>query len=403
MNAERRALWSLRIALPAAAWFTMAGGLGLAFTAALAGLSAAPLRAARRALFRPGLALALSVAAIGWLALSYLWSAYDRPDQALKLVLLTPLFALIPLAASGLGPHTRDQARVYAVFATALALVYFFVETITAGSAAVSYKIAVEGYEADAPETAVLALRTLSRGATAALMLAGPVALMLWRRETPAMRFVAVWIMVLAVIAAAGFDVEANLLALCAGLATGALALAAPRRALQLILIGAAIFVLFAPLIMSALLALIGPELRESLPLTWVWRLEIWDHVVALIAQRPLLGHGLDAARVIDDTTILRGQEIELLPLHAHNAALHIWLEAGAIGAALIAGALAAMARAVERRSPDRDVSAGVAYVLGVWLATVMVGYGVWQEWHHGALALAIAVAMLLEGAREPV
>lgn len=403
MNAQQRALWTLRVALPAAAWFTMAGGLGLAATAALAGLCAAPLRAARRALARPGLALALSIAAIAWITLSYAWSAYDRPDQALKLLILTPLFALVPLAASGLGPQARERARGYAVFTATVALVYFFAEAITGGVGAASYKIAVEGYDADAPSTADFALRTLSRGATAGVLLAGPVALMLWRRETAAMRFAAIGMVVLTVTAAAGFDVDANLLALLAGLAAGGVALAAPRRALQAVLIGAAVFVLFAPLIMSAMVALIGPELRAVLPLSWVWRLEIWDHVVSLISQRPLTGHGLDAARVIDDTAVLRGQEIALLPLHAHNAALHIWLEAGAIGAALIAGALAAMARAVERRSPDRDVGAGVAYVLTVWLATVMVGYGVWQEWHHGALALALAVAMLLEGARDPV
>lgn len=128
--------------------------------------------------------------------------------------------------------------------------------------------------------------------------------------------------------------------------------------------------------------------------------LEIWSFAVDRIAEKPVLGHGLDSGRTLSEVVMLRGMEIERMPIHAHHAGLHIWMETGAIGALLAAAALMALARSAGRSALNAPLSAALGFSGAVWLASVMLGYGVWQEWHHGALAFALGSAFILLRAR---
>jgi len=133
-------------------------------------------------------------------------------------------------------------------------------------------------------------------------------------------------------------------------------------------------------------------------------RIYIWDFVAGRIADKPLLGWGLDSARRMPggqdtvtlgencpDATPVVGQK---LPLHPHNAILQTWLELGAAGIVLGFGGLILTLGTIYARR--RRVVAAVlvaSSVAGTLVA--LVSYGVWQEWFLSALMLSAAVAAL--------
>jgi O-antigen ligase len=331
---------------------------------------------------------------VTWLCVSHLWSPYERADQAYKLALLTPLFVLGAYIGCRLTDEEAGrQARLLSVVAL-LAGGYFLLEALTGGLIGGWIELELEDstYPAEAIRNAKV---TLSRGATAFMMLAGPVALFLWRQDGAWRRGLALTLLAMAAFASASFDVEANILALVFGLIAAGAAQTAPRTTLQVILLGAGVWVLGAPLFMGLGLALMPESVEDSLPLSWAWRLEIWKAVLEQIQQAPLIGHGLDSMRALSDSVLYRDVMIDRLPLHAHNAGLHIWMDAGAIGALLCAATLFAGARAVGRAPLNADQITGLAFVGGIWWVSVLLGYGVYQEWHHAALALGVFAAFL--------
>jgi Lipid A core - O-antigen ligase and related enzymes len=109
-----------------------------------------------------------------------------------------------------------------------------------------------------------------------------------------------------------------------------------------------------------------------------------------------VFGHGLDAARLLGEDAVLRGEPFNTLPLHAHNLGLHIWLETGFVGAALFSAALAALGWRCMRSDMTSGAAAGAGFAGAAYLATVMVGSGVWQEWLHGCLAAGLAGAAMI-------
>ena len=185
---------------------------------------------------------------------------------------------------------------------------------------------------------------------------------------------------------------------------------------------GSAALVLALPQLRWALLALIGlvalglplafPVQLDQAQECWMFankksalhRLYIWDFVVGRIADKPLLGWGLDAARRLPggQDTVTLGENCpgatpvigQKLPLHPHNAILQTWLELGAAGIILgFGGVIVTLGRLYARR---RRVVAAVLVASSVAGTLVeLVSYGVWQEWFLSALMLAGGVAAL--------
>jgi O-antigen ligase len=85
---------------------------------------------------------------------------------------------------------------------------------------------------------------------------------------------------------------------------------------------------------------------------------------------------------------------IEQMPLHPHNAALQIWLEAGGIGAALTSlFVLLALSTAARRWPLSRP---GAAASLSFAVAALLIAglsYGIWQTWWLATLWLGAALA----------
>jgi len=385
--------------------FIAAGGLGLAVSVALMGALglAAMAGPVWRTLKTIPPALAVALLTLGWVCVSLSWSGYDRADQAIKLTTLTPLFILAACLSVRLTDYEAyRQARILSALVLA-AGAYFLFEAMSGGFVGGWIELDIEG-STSVEEAFRNAKVTLSRGATAYLMVAGPMAGWLWRRNTPRSRGGALTVMISAFAAAAGFDVEANLIALFAALAAACATWLAPRATLQGILTAAAITIMGAPLLMSVAINLLPAGMADVLPLSWAWRLEIWRAVIEQIQAAPLFGHGLDCMRAMSDEVQLRGIVINPLASHAHNAGLQIWIETGLVGAVLSSGTLLLLARAAAPalNGLNRDQFAGLGFVATIWLVNVTIGYGLWQEWHHAALALGGFAALLNRSGASP-
>ena len=387
---------SLAVLLTLSALFIAAGGLGLATSMALTGLVFTPVVfvSGWRAFKSAPTLVFLGVLSIGWICLSHIWSPYARADQAYKLALLIPLFVIAAYIACRLTDEEAERQTNVLVICTLLVGTYFLIEALSGSLIGgwIELNLEESTYPAEAVRNAKV---TLSRGATAFMMLAGPVALTLWRRNGSRNRGLAIVVLVMAALSSASFDVEANILALLCGLLLAGVTLWGGRVGPQVLMLGAGVWVLGAPLFMGIGLALLPDGVEEALPLSWAWRLEIWKSVLDQIREAPLIGHGLDSMRALSDPAPYRDITIDRLPMHAHNAGLHIWMDAGALGAILCAATLFASIGAFERARLTRDQLAGLSYVGGIWLVSVMLGYGVYQEWHHAALALGAFAAFL--------
>src|SRR6185436_143672 len=69
-------------------------------------------------------------------------------------------------------------------------------------------------------------------------------------------------------------------------------------------------------------------------------RLCIWQFVGARIAEKPLLGWGLDSSRSIPGGEVECVDEGPSISLHPHDAALQVWLELGIVGAFALAAVI---------------------------------------------------------------
>lgn len=195
--------------------------------------------------------------------------------------------------------------------------------------------------------------------------------------------------------------------------------------------IGRALAVLAAAAIMAAPLLptrVLGPAKEfnwssDAIPSVYQ-RIAIWEFTARRIDQHPILGWGLDAARRIPgghngikaeslhiQNPVMRGRvtnyfnsgNIEQMPLHPHDGALQIWLEAGAVGAALTAAfVLVALFGAARRYSADRiGTAATLAFALAA-LVIAGISYGIWQTWWLATLFLGTTFSNILT-AKDPV
>jgi O-antigen ligase len=389
--------WVVRILVVATCLMIGAGGMGVATTVGLIGLLLLPFlaRPALDSARQAAQPLIFLVAAIAWTGASLVWSPYDRPDQILKLVLLTPLFGLSIFAMNQLSDVKGRSLRPWFMVSAGLLAVFFLIEAASGAMIGKAFKMGVEGVESPG-DAAILADRNLARGATAFLMLAGPMAIALWIGKRTGPRILTAVLLVSGAAAALAFSVEANAIALLAGLGVAALAWRFPSATLSYGFMLAGVMIIAAPAVMGALLSILPQGFVDLLPLSWAMRIEIWRFAMEQIALAPITGHGLDASRVISEIASVRGAEFDRLPLHAHNAGLTIWLETGAVGALLFGGALIAVGRQMRGTLIAPPQAAAIAHACTVFFVTVLVGSGIWQEWLHASLAFALAAAALI-------
>ena len=113
-------------------------------------------------------------------------------------------------------------------------------------------------------------------------------------------------------------------------------------------------------------------------------RFEIWGHAANRALETPLTGQGIDASRSLPikhEVSRFAPLTNSAMPLHPHNAFLHVWLELGLIGAAL--------AGFVAWRLLGRATAAATLGWSACALALTSSAYGVWQAWWMSGIVVA--------------
>ena len=199
-------------------------------------------------------------------------------------------------------------------------------------------------------------------------------------------------------------------LQLAAGVAMLALALALclPRAMPWIAGLTIALFVVAAPALPPLTIKTVDTDAitARTQNISIAHRIIIWQFTAERIADKPLAGWGIGAARAIpggNDKVVLipsvRPIMGERLPLHTHNAALQWWLELGVIGATLMAGLWLFALTMIARHAPAR---APRAIALGGFAAAFVIAslsYGAWQAWWLSTLGL-VATLLTLHFAR---
>lgn len=203
-------------------------------------------------------------------------------------------------------------------------------------------------------------------------------------------------------------DSGSTRVALGAGILAALFILAWPRGGLRLGM------VLVASLWIAAPLAAVNVPSPQYTFRHWDWlptsshhRTTIWGYTGRLIAEKPVLGWGMEASRnapdgdheiqlwrVEPDGTLF-GLREALLPLHPHSAVLQVWFELGAVGAGLVAAFLILALFHLDRAAgmPRRmRAAAASAFVSGLIVA--LISFGIWQSWWQSGLWLAAAFTL---------
>lgn len=373
--------------LPAAA---ISGAMALPLILGLAGAGAVRPRHIMQAFENKDKALWLLLAFAAWVVISALWSANHDSAAWLKLLVLVPLGLAFIAATSAPSARMQTFAGVQASLIVIIAL------------------LALEVF-ADMPlnraaqpvENAFAASRNISRATTVLVGIVwGGIGGLILLGGTARRVFAGLALAATGVLVTAQAAETANLAAFFIGAAGFAAAFAAPRVALLTVTTGLSAWLLAAPFLTPLLLN--SPRLLEALPYSWAARIGIWDYVCTQIAERPLIGHGLDAARMVEDRIFIQGIESRAVPVHPHSASLQIWLETGAIGAILAAAALFAGGLALSRALRDqRAAAAAAAGTIAALGFIANISFSLWQEWWLATLFIAAAITAAIARPRQ--
>jgi O-antigen ligase len=238
-------------------------------------------------------------------------------------------------------------------------------------------------------------------------ILAWPVSAFLVRRKkTP----VAVFLFAAVFVTAYLHEYNSGMIALIFGALAFALAWFVPRcwfaGPMAAVLAGG---ILLAPLVPLKVLDPVAFARNPSVPQAAVHRLHIWRFTAGRIMEKPVLGWGMNASRVIprrkeqarDD---VRGTYGQLMPLHPHNFALQVWLETGAPGAVLVALFAVVLLRRIGGANSGRPGTALFAGQFFTGVGILAFGFGVWQSWALASLWLnaSLMAALFLERESGP-
>lgn len=341
-----------------------------------------------------------ALAALAWGWISALWAIDPNLalSRAAKLTVVTLVGATLLAAIVDLPEHRRRQVGAALVAGVAAALAIIAIDLMLDGGLRRAIR--------DVPS--YYGMASLNNGMTLVVLLVWPATIWVWRLGARPGRGVWRWLAPLPVIACVPLllrlESQSAATAFAVGVATFVVVAAAPRVMARLMALGAALGTMAAPaLVLTVLDARLLSEWFGGLSSTTIHRLYIWDFSVARILEHPLLGWGLDSSRVMPgrDTMIteinpslpptIYGQ-MQVLPLHPHNAPLQLWLELGLPGAALFALIAGGLLYGAAGRTGNRMGAGVAAAVLVVALALSSFSYGIWQTWWLAALWFAAAL-----------
>jgi O-antigen ligase len=364
---------------------------GAAPVAAVGGVLALGLVWPARASLQPRswVLAALSGALLGWGALSALW-AVDPQHSLTEAARLAGLFA-VGLALIAAAPRVAEPERLLRWFVAGLILAMLLagVQWMTKGALTQPFG----GRAFYTPK-----LNQVENGLDLVVL---PLAAVLWLRGRRILAILAMAAVGALVLLLAG---DAGHLALLLGIVAALLVYAARRWVARAAALTAAVAILATPLVLPGLGAIepVRVEAQEIKFSAW-HRLEIWSFVGSRIAERPVLGWGLDSSRAIPGGKALTPESRELLPLHPHNAPLQLWVELGLPGALLAALLAARIWLALAAAAWPRLYAAAAGGSLAAASVVALGAYSVWAEWWIATELLALFVILVMGRMGEKV
>lgn len=369
--------------------------LGFAPLMALVGLLALPGLRPTRAAAPPLLAL---TALVLWAVVSMTWSPVEigplRPKSygdvetltGLKLVLQLATYGAAVVALRGLSEPSARRASVMLSWGVVALAVVATIDAI--GGAPIYQSLHRVTGESIRPDMAMV---KVSLATYALALLFWPVSLILSRLNAPR----AILLLIVGTVVTSKIcSSDACLLALAAGGFAWLLVRYAGRAGARALIVLVAL-----PFVLAPLAVMVGVEigvvawLHKMVPASWDARLNIWTFAADHVQTHPFRGWGLDASRTFGPA----------IPLHTHNAQLQLWLELGAIGAALAGVFFCWLAYGVMRISErSRGEAAMAAGALVSYLVIGGLSFGVWQEWWLGLGALTLIACGLARSIPEP-
>lgn len=357
--------------------------LGFAPLLALTGLLALPGLRLTRAAAPP---LLILVALALWAAVSMSWSpaaidvsklkGYGDIESltVLKLFLQLATYGAAVVALRGLSEVGARRGAVVLAYGMVALAVIAALDSLS--GAAIYQRLHALTGEAIRPD---LAMVKVSLSTYVLALLFWPAALILARLW----RFALVWLLAAGMIVTSMVcSSDACLVALAAGGVVWVLVHYFGQTAAK-VLVG----LVAAPFVLAPLAVLVGVQtgfvawLHKLVPASWDSRLNIWTFAADHVQSHPFRGWGLDASRSFGPA----------IPLHTHNAELQLWLELGAIGAALAGVFFCWLAYGVVRLSrQSRAEAAMAAAALVSYLVIGGLSFGVWQEWWLALGALTL-------------
>jgi O-antigen ligase len=194
------------------------------------------------------------------------------------------------------------------------------------------------------------------------------------------------------------------------GLVLGGLVLIFRRRAGVAAAAIVAAGILIAPVLPATVLQpdSLSPK-TGFVSLSLLHRLYIWEFTAENIAQHPIRGWGMNAARVLPggksrlfDQYRQRGMG-QVMPLHPHNLALQMWLELGLPGALFLSALVAMLLMRLTRPDLDRELSVIACGQFATGFVITSFSFGAWQNWWLMSLWLAASLTAIIGRPKVPI
>lgn len=345
-----------------------------------------------------GVALALLIAFVVWTGASQTWALQPTP-MALVSLLGAAVLVMLAMAAGFGRPVDLDLVRRAATVGVGLLLTFLAID------AAFEFPIAQAIAPVDRGGSLDLWLAVTQQAtALAALWVWGAAAMLVrdsrggWGWATAVIFFAAL------VLIALTLPDRRVLLALGIGLLPALAALAWPRGTQAWTSVFAAVLALAAPLYLPSAAAFVCQQWRnfahEEPPFVWLARLDTWAYAAERIHEKLIQGWGLGASATFDETHSLAGFTVPYMPGHPQSLPVQLWLETGAIGATLAAGALAAFGlRAGAALANDRLAASAAAGAMTTACVIAVTSVSAWDLSWWAGVALAAAMVRSARGA----
>lgn len=249
-----------------------------------------------------------------------------------------------------------------------------------------------------------LAHRSLNRGITLLAFYMPVYVLVAWRCTIPYLRPIALAVGAIALVYCLNWGKDAIVLASAAAILFAFLPVRPWRATRWLLILGFCAYVAAIPFVTRLIPPpqVIWEEFRHFPP-SLQHRLFIWSFTSLRIAEKPLLGWGMNSAKIIPDgdrdVTVGWGPgklQWRALPLHPHNAVLQWWLELGLVGALIATGGVVTLISALWRQSDPAKRMASTA-CLGAALIVSLLSFGAWQSWWLAGMIIAAWMFKILD------